>query len=142
MMKINYSLILHVFHDDNDINKYCDPDFENKQVKKLVYNIYKKIEDYCKLGDCEFYDLVIDNEIVGYAFSHKHLLVSFGVNKKHRTPEKLAKVFDIIKGNFNGNFESYMWSRNTRAINWLKKCGMIEVESKIENVTKLQYLCQ
>lgn len=142
MSKINYKTILYVFHDDDEINKYCDPDFEKKEKKKLVHNIYKKIEEYNKLGHCKFYDLVVDNELVGYGFNCMNLLVSFGVNKKYRTPEKLTKVFDIIKNSFDGDFESYMWTRNSRAINWLKKCGMKEIESKINNVTKLQYLCQ
>ena len=142
MSKIKYKLILYAFHDDDEINKYCDPDFENKEKKKLVHNIFKKIEEYNKVGNCKFYDLIVDNELVGYGFNYKNLLVSFGVNKKYRTPEKLTKVFDIIKNSFDSNFESYMWTRNSRAINWLKKCGMTEIESKINNVTKLQYLCQ
>jgi hypothetical protein len=135
-------MILHVFHDDDEINKFCDPDYENRQIKSLVHSIYRKIEQYDKLGDSSFDDIVIDNQIVGYTFRHKNLLVSFGVNKKHRTAEKLPIVFDFIKSRFDGNFESYMWTRNTRAINWLKRCGMKEIESKINNVTKLQYLCQ
>jgi hypothetical protein len=142
MSKISYSLILYAFHDDDEINNFCDPDFENKPVKKLVHNIYKKIEEYDKLGDSSFDDLIVDNEIVGYVFCQKNLLVSFGINKKHRTAEKLQIVFNQIKNKFKGNFESYMWLRNTRAINWLKRCGMTEIDSKINNVIKLQYLCQ
>jgi len=142
MSKVKYKTILYVFHDDDEINKYCDPDYENKERKKLVYSVYEKIEEYNKLGNCNFYDLIVDNELVGYGFNYKNLLVSFGVNKKYRTPEKLFKVFNIIKNSFDGNFESYMWTRNTRAINLLKKCGMIEVKSKINNVTKLIYICQ
>jgi hypothetical protein len=141
MSKIKYKLILYAFHDDDEINRYCDPDYENKELKKIVHSIYKKLEEYDREGNCKFYDLIVDNELVGYGFNHKNLLVSFGVNKKYRTPEKLSKVFDIIKNSFKGDFESYMWTRNSRAINWLKKCGMKEIESKINNVTKLQFLC-
>ena len=142
MSKISYGLILHCFHDDDEINLYCDPEYADRPIKKLVHSIYRKIEEYEKFGGGSFDDLVIDNEIVGYVFYQNNLLVSFGVNKKHRTADKLSRIFEIIKSKFNGDFESYMWTRNSRAINWLKKCGMQEVESKISNVTKLKYICQ
>ena len=35
-----------------------------------------------------------------------------------------------------------MWERNERAVNWLKKSGMTEIESNIDKVIKLKYICQ
>lgn len=141
-MKISYFLILFAFYDDEEINKYCDPEYADKDVKVLVHSIYRKLEDYVRMGDSSFEDLVIDGQVIGFAFTHKNLLVSFGVNKKYRTADNLKKVFEFIKNKFSGDFESYMWARNTRAINWLKKCGMIEDECNIDNVIKLKYICQ
>lgn len=141
-MKINYFLILSAFYDDEDINKYCDPEYADKDVKILVNSIYNKLQDYDRLGNSAFYDLNIDGERLGFMFTHGNLLVSFGVNKKFRTAEKLQKVFDYIKSKFDGDFESFMWARNTRAINWLKRCGMVKEKSNIDNVIKLKYICQ
>ena len=142
-MNISYKLILYAFYDDEKISEYCDPEYADKNVKQLVYSIYRKIEEYEKwTGNSSFDKLVIDGETVGYVFCYENLLVSFGVNKKFRTSDKLKKVFEFIKNKFKGNFESYMWARNTRAINWLKKCGMQEEQSNINNVIKLKYICQ
>jgi hypothetical protein len=140
---ISFNLIKFAFDDDKNIGKFCDPDYKDKPVNQLTKSIYKKLLEYEREGNSKFDDLNVDNEIVGYAFYFKNLLVSFGINKNHRTKYKLSKVFEQIKGNFDSDFESYMWERNERAIKWLKKCGMVEVPSNIDNVVKLKYiLCQ
>ena len=110
---------------------------------KVVYYTGDKMKTVeVKIYDEDVDKLVIDGETVGYVFCYENLLVSFGVNKKFRTSDKLKKVFEFIKNKFKGNFESYMWARNTRAINWLKKCGMQEEQININNVIKLKYICQ
>ena len=77
--------------------------------------------------------------MIGYIYCYRDLLVSFGVNRKYRNKEILIFVFDEIKSKFKGGFESYMWSRNERAIKWLVKSGMQEAPCSIKNVTKLKY---
>ena len=73
-------------------------EYADKNVKQLVYSIYRKIEEYEKWsGNSSFDKLVIDGETVGYVFCYENLLVSFGVNKKFRTSDKLKKVFEFIK---------------------------------------------
>ena len=140
---ISFNLIKFAFNDDENIGKFCDPDYKDKTTNQLAKSIYNKLLEYEREGDSKFDDLKVDNEIVGYAFYFKNLLVSFGINKNYRTKNKLSKVFEQIKGNFDSDFESYMWQRNERAINWLKKCGMVEVPSNIKEVVKLKYiLCQ
>lgn len=140
---IKYSSIIYAFKDDDEINNYCDPDYKEKTIKELVFSIYIKILEYIRYGNCEFYDLIVEKKIIGYAFSHKNMLISFGVNKKHRNKKELEIVFNIIKAKFNTDFETYMWKRNERAINWLKKCGMEEADCNIKEVIKLKYkLCQ
>jgi len=132
---------MYAFKDDEDISRYCDPKDKDLSTKELVQSIYEKLLEYDKTGECEFYDLMVDDILVGYGANYKNILVSFGVNKMFRKKEKLEKVFEIIKSKFNGNFESYMWERNERAVNWLIKCGMNKIESNIENAIKLVYIC-
>jgi hypothetical protein len=139
---INYSKIMFAFEGDKDISKYCDKNDKELDLEKLVLSIFKKLLEYEETGGCDFYDLSVENEVVGYGFNYKNILISFGVNKKFRNKEKLEKVFEIIKGKFNSDFETYMWERNERAVNWLKKCGMTEIESNIDKVIKLKYICQ
>jgi hypothetical protein len=135
---IKYSSIKRAFIDDNEISKYCDFEDKDKDVRGLVGSIYRKIGEY-QDGNDRFYDLVLNEEVIGYIFCYKNLLVSFGVNSKYRNKETLIFVFDQIKSKFNGNFEAYMWTRNERAIKWLLKCGMQEESCNIKNVTKLKY---
>jgi hypothetical protein len=139
---INYSKIMYAFEGDKDISKYCDKNDKELEVEKLVLSIFKKLLEYEETEECDFYDLSVENEVVGYGFNYKNILISFGVNKKFRNKENLKKVFEIIKGKFNSDFETYMWERNERAVNWLRKCGMTEVESNIDKVIKLKYICQ
>ena len=139
---INYSKIMYAFEGDKDISKYCDKNDKELEVEKLVLSIFKKLLEYEETEECDFYDLSVENEVVGYGFNYKNILISFGVNKKFRNKEKLEKVFEIIKGKFNNDFETYMWERNERAVNWLKKSGMTEIESNIDKVIKLKYICQ
>ena len=139
---INYSKIMYAFEGDKDISKYCDKNDKELEVEKLVLSIFKKLLEYEETEECDFYDLSVENEVVGYGFNYKKILISFGVNKKFRNKENLKKVFEIIKGKFNSDFETYMWERNERAVNWLRKCGMTEVESNIDKVIKLKYICQ
>ena len=48
---ININLIKFAFEGDDDISKYCDPEYKNKAIKKLIISIYKKLLDYEKVGD-------------------------------------------------------------------------------------------
>lgn len=141
---ISYALIKYAFRNDEEIGKYCDPNYKDKSIKELCFSVFTKLLQYeDKFDNCDFDEIVIDGKIVGFIFCCNDMLVSFGVNKKYRTKENLEKVFEFIKSKFKTDFISYMWNRNSRAINWLKKCGMKEEESKINNVTKLKYiLCQ
>ena len=139
----NYTCIRHAFVDDNDLNNYCDPSDKDKDIREIVYSIYNKILAYEKAGDCKFCKIRYNDSLIGYFFYHKNILISFGVNVKHRNKQTLKRVFEDIKKEMNGEFETYMWERNERAINWLKKCGMEEVPCNIKEVKKLKYsLCQ
>lgn len=142
-MYVNYDFIEYAFLDDNDLKKYCDPEDKHKDIKEIINSIYEKILDYEKEGNSKFCEIRYNENLIGYFFYHKNILVSFGINVKHRNKQTLKKVFEDIKKEMNGEFESYMWERNERAINWLKKCGMKEVPCKINDVKKLKYiLCQ
>ena len=43
---ISINLIKFAFEEDNDINKYCDPNYKNKSIKKIIVSIYKKL--FCR----------------------------------------------------------------------------------------------
>lgn len=136
---INYNAIEAAFENDENINIYCDPSYENKSIKEIIDSTYNKILEYEEFGDVDFEDIIENGELIGFICCFKDKLISFGINIKYRNKEILTNIFEIIKNKFNTEFETYMWSRNERAINWLKKCGMKQIPCNIDNVTKLKY---
>lgn len=126
------------FEGDDDIFKFFDPNFDLKSIDEIVDNIYEKIAEYKDNLDSEFVEL--EN---GYFFITKQpkLLVSFGINKKHRNKEELSKFWDKIKSKLGDDFNCFLWSKNERAINWLLKMGM-KIKNEFEfNNNKIVVLC-
>jgi len=130
------------FEGDDEIFNYCDPNFKGTIIEGLVANIENKINEFIDFfNDTSFVRLMDDGKIIGYFFIIKkpNILVSMGVNKKYRNAWVLSNVFNYIREVFErDSFETLMWKRNTRAINWLKKCGMKECEFDDKYACKLK----
>lgn len=137
--KIPYSAIYAAFEGDDEIGENCDPNNDDKSQAGVVEDVYKKILQYEELFYGRFITLSKDGEEAGFVYCLPELLVSFGVGKKHRTKEFLPTVFEMIKATAGESFDAYMWERNKRAIEWLKRCGMEQEELDMINVVKLKY---
>ena len=131
------------FDGDDEIFKYCDPNFKINTIEGLVANIEDKIKDFIdNCNNTSFVRLLDEGKVIGYFFIIKkpNMLISMGVNKQYRYDYVLKNVFNYIVEVFEkDSFESLMWKRNTRAINWLKKCGMKECEFNNKEVCKLKF---
>jgi len=134
-----YDVVRYSFEGDTDISKYCDLKDEKKSTDELSKSICLKLLDYSVFSNGQFNSLIVDGKLVGYYYTCGILLVSFCVRKEFRNAEILKEVFEEIREDFKTDFYTYMWKRNTRGINWLKKCGMEEVESEIKDSIKLKY---
>lgn len=102
-------------------------------------NIYSKLLEYEPLFECEF--IATGSGYFFYTLEPR-LLVSFGINMKDRTPEKLKEFWGELTKQVGGKFDCLLWSANTRAIKWLEKVGMTveeEVEYEGEKITHLNY---
>lgn len=120
------STIIKIFAEDQDLHKYCDPDFilDNN---KISFNIIKRLSECLKNYPDSY--LYINNEykyfaLWLYAFD-RNILYSFGMHPNYRSKENLINFWNYIINQHN-DFDCYLYSNNTRAINWLKKCGMKE----------------
>lgn len=143
MNNISYEAIRAAFMGDDEIGENCDPNNDDKSQQGVVDDVYKKILEYEELFYGHFATLNKDGEDVGFVYCLPQLLISFGVNKNHRTKEFLPMVFETIKATAGEDFDAYMWERNKRAIEWLKKCGMTEEFFENDQVKKLMYTrCQ
>jgi hypothetical protein len=125
--------ICEYFEHDSRLLWYFDPLSTASNNKQAATEIYHKLVDHAKGGNCVFKR----NEI-GYVFYSKKrrflffsrkTLISFCVKPEHRTKENLIKFGDFIKSELGGRFKCYIYNRNTRAINFLEKIGMKKIES-------------
>jgi hypothetical protein len=139
MDKISYEAIKLAFVGDSEIQYNCDPDNPDKSQIGVVEDVYRKLIDYEDLFIGNFIVLNDDGKDVGFVYCLPGLLISFGVNKSHRTKGFLPKVFDTIQTAAGDNFYAYMWSRNERAVRWLKRCGMEEEYFENKEIKKLRY---
>ncbi len=51
----------------------------------------------------------------------------------HRTKETLAEFWNKIREVLTDKFACILYRNNTRAINWLQKCGMEIVENDLDD---------
>jgi hypothetical protein len=130
------------FANDCDLLNYYDKSAGVLSGEAMVVNTYNKIKDYLAyFHHCFAFKICIDGDDAGFIFFTKspNLLVSFSINKKYRQAEILKDYFESIKDSIADDFMCLLYKENTRAINWLVKCGM-EVEFVNEEYTKINYI--
>lgn len=121
---------------DRELEKYYDRSLKRRNINGMVYDTSNKIRDM--LGYDEKLSILgveLDKEPIGFiVLSEKYsLFYSFGLSIKYRTKEILTHIFYHVRTRLKNNFYSVMNKQNTRAIDWLKKCGMKEDPSKNPN---------
>lgn len=136
---ISYEAILVAFADDDSISDNCDPDNKDKTPTGVALDVFNKLIDCELVVDGVFKTIEYDSNIIGFVYYFDNILVSFGINKKYRNKEVLTDLFENIKEWLGGNFITFMWKRNQRAINWFKKCGMVEEDVNTDSFIKLKY---
>lgn len=124
------------FDGDEEVLKLYDPTVEVRFIDEVVEDIYRKLVEYDLLYQFKFVEMPD-----GYFCYIPGTLVSFGLNRKSRTPERLAEFWDAIVAELGGTFECMLWSKNRRGIGWLKKMGMrVDKEVDYEG-NKITVLC-
>ena len=78
--------------------------------------------------EMEHFGVELNKEKIGYLCTFQNNLYSYGINIDHRNKEILSEFWNKIKSVVGESFISCLYDNNTRAINWLKKCGMVKVE--------------
>ncbi len=121
------------FEDDYEILKCYDKKYKVKTINDVCDNVQEKIfflpEPKTIIG------ILDGKEKVGYFVFSPELLISFGLNKQYRNEKNLKEFFELIKQQIGNNFKCILFDYNTRAIQWLEKCGLNVL---IDNVTILE----
>ena len=129
------SAIKRVFEGDEEIIKLYDPTRKVSSIDDVAHDIWLKLMEYDLLYETYFVEM--DDAYFCYA---PGMLISFGVHIDSRSPERLKEFFGEICDRLGGEFSCLLWTKNERAINWLKKMGMRE-EWKVNydghSITKL-----
>ena len=130
MTPLEWLRVVEIFTEDRELYKYCDPDFVIDKDKVSV-KIVKRIQDTLKTY-ADSYCIINerDNYFFVFLFAHgEWVLYSFGVHPDFRTHENLQRFWEHLTREHD-EFICYLYENNTRAINWLKKMGMVQ-ESKV-----------
>lgn len=87
--------------------------------------------------DIECFSVLNEDEEIGYIVRFPNNLYSFSININHRTKENLIDFWVRIKEVMEDGFICMLYPQNIRAANWLKRCGMIEVQGVENNCVTL-----
>jgi hypothetical protein len=130
--------------DDEELESYYDPNLEKRSLREMVFDTSKKIKQHYYYNDkLQIFGIDENFKPCGFVVfcSLKNMLYSFGINKQMRTAENLNYLFNFFVKKMNGNFYTLLYEKNERAVNWLKKCGMIHIKGlePVEGVVYLSY---
>ena len=122
--------------DDDLLTKYHVDKFDiNGAVASTLWMI--EMTERNENKEMQHYEVLSYGEKIGYISTYPNMLYSFGINTKFRTGEVLAGWWNEIKNVLGDKFISMLYPNNTRAINFLKKQGMQEIEGIEDNCVTL-----
>ncbi len=80
-------------------------------------------------GELNYYKALLNDMPIGYVVTFKDVLYSFAINKMYRKPDILKSFFESICKVLPQKFGCVLYKKNTPAINYLIKCGMLQEEN-------------
>ena len=123
------------YRGDSDLlDKYWGDDFS---LEEAVNETMWMINEVAKEAPMEYFVVLKDDEEIGYVCKIPNNLYSFGININYRTKDNLSEFWERVKDVMADGFICMLFPQNVRAIKWLKKMGMIEVEGVENNRTCL-----
>ncbi len=123
-----------IYHDDlellvtkafsGDVDLLSKYHIVNGTLEQCVSSTMDAIADVNKVYGVKCYMIANDGKIIGYMTLGPDFLHSFGINIAFRTKEVLTEWWEGLL-NIMSDFFCTLHSKNTRAIEFLKKQGMI-----------------
>lgn len=123
------------YRGDSDLlDKYWGDDFS---LEEAVNETMWMINEVAKEAPMEYFAVLKDDEEIGYVCKIHNNLYSFGININYRTKDNLIEFWEKVKEVMEDGFICMLFPQNVRAIKFLKKMGMVEVEGVENNCTVL-----
>lgn len=120
---------------DNDLlDKYWGEDFSLEEAVNETMMMIRTISEEVEFNH---YSVVSDGEEIGYVSCFPNNLYSFGININYRTKDNLLEFWDRTKDVMGESFICMLYPQNERAINFLKKQGMKQVDGIEPNCVTL-----
>lgn len=110
---------------------------ENFSLEEAVNETMFLINQVAEEIDIDCYSVENDGEEIGYIVKFPNNLYSFSININHRTKKNLIEYWERIKEVMEEGFICMLYPQNERAINWLKKCGLVEVKGVQQELVTL-----
>lgn len=101
----------------------------NMVLGEAVQSTLSMIDDTSRTLDFDYLKVTLDGEPIGYFCVFPKCLYSFGIAKKYRTKEILTEFWEKIRKELPDDMVCILYKNNTRAINWLLKCGCTAQEN-------------
>lgn len=123
-------LVKIAYDGDNDLfNKYVGNNSEYMTcVNGELMNIYELAKD----KRLKYYKVCYQKKPIGYFVTFENCLYSFAININYRKKDILLAWWDKVKKTMNTGFGCYLYKKNERAINFLKRNRMKVVEENDE----------
>jgi hypothetical protein len=138
MQKNHRELIRDIFDYDKDIKKFCDMDYLG-YMQDISQQIILRINKCLREHPSSY--IFVDEKRRYFAVWLKahgdNILYSFGVHPDKRSEDNLRLFWEYLSNEHGDGFLCYLYSNNTRAIKWLIKNGMNDIEKIAERPDKV-----
>lgn len=120
--------------DANLLDKFWGEDFS---LEEAVNETMFMVSEVSREIEISHYVVIFDGQEIGYVSRIPNNLYSFGINIDYRTKSNLIEFWERVKEVMEDGFICMLFPQNQRAINFLKKQGMKEIEGIEQNCTVL-----
>lgn len=110
----------------------------NGSLIDCVKSTFTEIDKFSSGPDkVEYYGIYLDGKTIGFTVVGENFLLSFGINIQYRTKEIVMQWWNMVCMMLNKAFVTWLFKKNTRAIDFCKRNGMEVIEDFPEYVTLL-----
>src|SRR6266849_3414375 len=111
----------------------------NGSLDKCVNSTVMEIKKVARTDKLSYYGIIWDGRPIGFTVLGKNFLISFGINLRFRTKEILPLWWQLVCTALNEEFVTWIFKKNTRAIDFLKRNGMIVIEEHPDYIAMGHY---
>lgn len=125
------------YKDDKEgLEKYHIKPFELNEAVDCTMGM---ILNEAKTGELFYYKVLYEGKPIGYFVISEYALFSFCINIHFRKPKIILSWWDKMDKLFKGDYLTAVYGNNTRALNFLKRRGLVVI-SKDEKTNIVQLL--